>query len=120
MKARLKKSLSLVFFIICLLALSLNIAVVHSLDEQNPEVDVTWGTLNIDVKVFLSDNYDLWNLNIHHNVKANLTINLKEPPPTKYELSIRLLFFLENVSGLPPGANYTYGFWGYPPWHSKN
>jgi len=116
MKARLKKSLPLVFFIIfCLLALSLNISVVHSLDEQNPEVDVTGGTLNIDVKVFLSDNYDLWNLNVHHNVKANLTINLKEPPPTKYELSTRILFYLKSVSGLPKGANYTYGFWGYPP-----
>jgi len=116
MKTRPKRTLPIVFLFFCILAVSLNIGVAHSSDEQASEVEATpQGLLNVHVQVFLSDNYDVWNLNVHHDVEVNLTINLEEPPPTKYELSTRLLFYLKSVSGLPLGANYTYAFWGYPP-----
>jgi hypothetical protein len=70
---------------------------------------------SVEVLVFLAEHYELWDLNIHNEVIVNVTLNLAEPSTTSYAIYVPTWFSLTKVSNLPPGANYTYGFWGVPP-----
>ncbi|MEM3641599.1 MAG: hypothetical protein QXH37_06745 [Candidatus Bathyarchaeia archaeon] len=105
------------FFISIILFLLVfsNIKVASSSDGQTAEINASENDLNINVLVFLSGHYGLWEMNVRHDIRVNLTLYLREAPQTDYTITCAVLFSLDDVTGLPSGANYTYGFWGYPP-----
>jgi len=83
--------------------------------EIGVQRQVSESTLDITVWVFLSERYKFFDLNIRDEVVVNITTSLTEPPATPYVISTVLSFSFTEVTDLPPGAYYTYGFWGLPP-----
>jgi len=74
---------------------------------------VSENAIDVTVWVFLSGRYKFFDLDVRDEVRVNLTISLTEPLP--FVISAAIPFSLSEVKNLPPGASYTYGFWGYPP-----
>lgn len=76
---------------------------------------VSGNVLDVAVSVYLAEHYGFFDLNVRDDVVVDITMRLAEPPTTPHVISATIRFFLTGVTGLPPGANYTYGFWGAPP-----
>jgi len=71
--------------------------------------------LDVTVSVFLNKRYEFLELDIRDEVIANVSRQSTETPTIPWTISVAVPFSLTNISGLPEGAYYTYGFWGYPP-----
>ena len=64
--------------------------------------------------VYLSGQYEVFDTNLNNRVEVELAIS-SEAPLNEQPITIIIPFYLAEVSKLPPGASYTYGFWGRPP-----
>jgi len=71
--------------------------------------------LNVTVWVYLTGSYRFFDLNVHHEIMVDITSNLTMPPTSRYSISTMIPFALTDITVQPPSANYTLGFWGYPP-----
>lgn len=71
--------------------------------------------LSVNFWVFLSEQYEPLELDLQDKVLVDISFNLTVPPIVQQSITMGIPFSLNNVSGLPEGASYTYGFWGYPP-----
>jgi hypothetical protein len=78
------------------------------MEESSTGIDVTtW--------VFLSNKFNAFDLNVRNNIRVDISVNLEQTPDEPYVISAIIPFSLTNVTDLPEGGSYSFGFWGYPP-----
>jgi hypothetical protein len=72
---------------------------------------------SIDVKIWVSiaNRYQALELDIRNDLRVDISTTLGENMNEPYEIFAVIPFTLTEVTDLPVGANYTYGFWGYNP-----
>jgi hypothetical protein len=72
---------------------------------------------SIDVKIWVSiaNRYQALELDIRNDLRVDISTMLGENMNEPYEIFAVIPFTLTEVTDLPVGANYTYGFWGYNP-----